>query len=187
MGANGKNDLGDIVEAYCPACRLNLDASVAALLSDGSIAKVQCRTCGNFHEFRPPVSEEERRERGLQRAMNMRRKRTYVPDATIKRGGKVVIQMGNRPPQVPASKAAEAATAVAPSAAARSEWEKLTTGVSSTQASLYREQRKYRAGDFLIHKKYGFGYVKEVREVDGGEWAVVVFRDLTDTLPINRP
>ena len=185
MGANGKHDLGDIVEAYCPACRLNLDASVAALMSDGSIAKVQCRTCGNFHEFREPVSEEQRRERGVQRAMNMRRKRTYVPDATIKRGGKVVVQMGNRPPQAPTSKVV--AEPVVVNAAARSEWEKLTAGVSSTQASLYREQRKYREGDFLIHKKYGFGYVKEVRDVDGGEWAVVVFRDLTDTLPINRP
>jgi hypothetical protein len=184
MGANGKLDLGDILEAYCPACRLNLDASVAALHADGAVAKVQCRTCGNFHEFKAPVPDDVRRERGVQRAMNMRRKRTYVPDATIKRGGKVVVQMGNRPPDSLKSTVAPAAT-VSPEA--RSEWEKVTAGVGSTQASLYREQRKYRAGDYLIHKKHGFGYVKEVREIDGAEWAVVIFRDLTETLPTGRP
>jgi hypothetical protein len=184
MGANGKLDLGDILEAYCPACRLNLDASVAALLPDGAVAKVQCRTCGNFHEFKAPVPDDVRRERGMQRAMNMRRKRTYVPDATIKRGGKVVVQMGNRPPDSPVS---QVAVAPAVHAESRSEWEKVTAGVGSTQASLYREQRKYRAGDYLIHKKHGFGYVKEVRQVEDGEWAVVVFRDLTETLPVGRP
>jgi len=179
MDKNGRRDLGDIVEAYCPTCRLNLNASVAALLENGAIGKVQCRTCGNFHAYKPPVPDEVRREQGVKRALNIRKKRgAYVPEATYKRGGKVVKTTVRTPDF-------EVRAPVDP--AAKSEWERLTEGVTSRQATIYRESKGYSVGDYLIHKKHGLGYVKEVREVEGEGWAIVIFRECTDTIPMNRP
>lgn len=43
--------LGDVVDDYCPRCRLLLNHDVAALL-EGQVAKVTCRTCYNTHDYR---------------------------------------------------------------------------------------------------------------------------------------
>lgn len=43
--------LGDVVDDYCPRCRLLLNHDVASLYS-GAVAKVTCRTCHNTHDFR---------------------------------------------------------------------------------------------------------------------------------------
>jgi len=43
--------LGDVVDDYCPRCRLLLNHDVAALMGT-EIAKVTCRTCFNSHEYR---------------------------------------------------------------------------------------------------------------------------------------
>src|SRR5262245_49339072 len=43
--------LGDVVEDYCPRCRLLLNHDVASLVA-GAVAKVTCRTCFNTHDFR---------------------------------------------------------------------------------------------------------------------------------------
>jgi hypothetical protein len=43
--------LGDVLDDYCPNCRLLLNHDVAALLGS-AIAKVTCRTCFNTHDFR---------------------------------------------------------------------------------------------------------------------------------------
>ena len=43
--------LGDVVDDYCPRCRLLLNHDVAALL-EGQVAKVTCRTCFNTHDYR---------------------------------------------------------------------------------------------------------------------------------------
>jgi Zn-finger nucleic acid-binding protein len=43
--------LGDVVEDYCPRCRLLLNHDVASLVG-GEVAKVTCRTCFNTHDFR---------------------------------------------------------------------------------------------------------------------------------------
>ena len=59
----GKYDLGDILEAYCPVCKLKLDASVAAFGDDGELARVQCRTCGNFNKYVPAEYAAKRKER----------------------------------------------------------------------------------------------------------------------------
>jgi hypothetical protein len=173
-------DLGDIVEAYCPRCRLNLDASVAAI-TGGEIRQVQCRTCGNFHEFKSPVPPETLKERGLKRALNMKKKRTFVPSVTVKSGGRIKELPGRN------GDAATAPAAPPKPAGSSDEWHKHTDGVPSHKASLYRPQRRYSTGDYLIHKQHGMGYVKEVSSQDGKEWAVVVFRLLNETLPVNRP
>jgi hypothetical protein len=43
--------LGDVIDDYCPRCRLLLNHDIASL-SDGKVAKVTCRTCFNTHDYR---------------------------------------------------------------------------------------------------------------------------------------
>jgi hypothetical protein len=43
--------LGDVIDDYCPRCRLLLNHDVASLF-DSNVAKVTCRTCYNTHDFR---------------------------------------------------------------------------------------------------------------------------------------
>jgi hypothetical protein len=43
--------LGDVLDDYCPRCRLLLNHDVASLLN-GSVAKVTCRTCFNTHDYK---------------------------------------------------------------------------------------------------------------------------------------
>ena len=43
--------LGDVIDDYCPRCRLLLNHDIASL-NDGKVAKVTCRTCFNTHDYR---------------------------------------------------------------------------------------------------------------------------------------
>ena len=43
--------LGDVLDDYCPRCRLLLNHDIASL-TEGQIAKVTCRTCYNSHDYR---------------------------------------------------------------------------------------------------------------------------------------
>lgn len=43
--------LGDVVDDYCPRCRLLLNHDAASLLN-GVVAKVTCRTCFNTHDYK---------------------------------------------------------------------------------------------------------------------------------------
>jgi len=43
--------LGDVIDDYCPRCRLLLNHDVASLVS-AEVAKVTCRTCFNTHDYR---------------------------------------------------------------------------------------------------------------------------------------
>jgi hypothetical protein len=43
--------LGDVIDDYCPRCRLLLNHDVTSLFGD-EVAKVTCRTCHNAHDYR---------------------------------------------------------------------------------------------------------------------------------------
>ena len=43
--------LGDVIDDYCPRCRLLLNHDVASLYG-GVVAKVTCRTCHNTHDYK---------------------------------------------------------------------------------------------------------------------------------------
>ena len=43
--------LGDVIDDYCPRCRLLLNHDVTSLTGT-EIAKVTCRTCFNTHDYR---------------------------------------------------------------------------------------------------------------------------------------
>lgn len=42
--------LGDLVDDYCPRCRLLLNHAIASMI-DGKVAKVICQTCLSEHPF----------------------------------------------------------------------------------------------------------------------------------------
>ena len=57
--------LGDVIDDYCPRCRLLLNHDVTSLFGD-AVAKVTCRTCHNAHDYRHaqvPPSASRRRSR----------------------------------------------------------------------------------------------------------------------------
>jgi hypothetical protein len=43
--------LGDVIDDYCPRCRLLLNHDVSSLFGI-EVAKVTCRTCHNTHDYR---------------------------------------------------------------------------------------------------------------------------------------
>ena len=47
----GATRLGDIIDDYCPRCRLLSNHSVAALIGE-EVKKVICRTCNHSHDFK---------------------------------------------------------------------------------------------------------------------------------------
>lgn len=52
LGINIKPQLGGDIEAYCGKCKDNREHVIAALKSDGSVGRVQCRTCQSNHIFK---------------------------------------------------------------------------------------------------------------------------------------
>ncbi len=43
--------LGDVIDDYCPRCRLLMNHDIASL-NGTDVAKVTCRTCYNTHDYR---------------------------------------------------------------------------------------------------------------------------------------
>jgi hypothetical protein len=43
--------LGEVIDDYCPRCRLLLNHDVAAFVN-GEVAKVTCRTCYDTHDYK---------------------------------------------------------------------------------------------------------------------------------------
>jgi hypothetical protein len=58
--------LGDVIDDYCPRCRLLLNHDVTSLF-EGAVAKVTCRTCHNTHDYRhaqvPPKRKSKRNDK----------------------------------------------------------------------------------------------------------------------------
>jgi hypothetical protein len=59
--------LGDVIDDYCPRCRLLLNHDVTSLFQS-EVAKVTCRTCFNTHDFKhgqvPPRRKSKKDEKG---------------------------------------------------------------------------------------------------------------------------
>lgn len=43
--------LGDMIDDYCPRCRLLLNHNVVSMVGE-EVVKVRCRTCHNEHDYR---------------------------------------------------------------------------------------------------------------------------------------
>jgi hypothetical protein len=44
--------VGDVLDDYCPRCRLLLNHDIASLIGDAEVAKTTCRTCFDTHDYR---------------------------------------------------------------------------------------------------------------------------------------
>ena len=55
--------LGDVLDDYCPKCRLLLNHSVVGMVKD-EIRKVRCQTCQNEHVFRHARMPKKRDSKG---------------------------------------------------------------------------------------------------------------------------
>lgn len=155
--------LGDIVEIRCRYCRLNLDATVAAMNADGSIAKVQCRTCRHFQDYKPPIPPEQARARQMQRVMRLAQKHTGT---------------GPRKAVSPSRTLDES-----PEAVARALWEEATRDAQAWKARPYDPHRSYLPDDLIAHKVHGLGVVREALE--GA--ILVLFREGFQRLPHDVP
>ncbi|MBN2371007.1 MAG: hypothetical protein JXO72_11020 [Vicinamibacteria bacterium] len=62
MNMLGQPRLGDVIDDYCPRCRLLLNHDIASLFAD-QVAKVTCRTCHNTHDYRHAQVPAKRRSR----------------------------------------------------------------------------------------------------------------------------
>ena len=161
--------LGDIIEAYCEKCRLNLDVSVAAV-ADGEIQQVQCRTCNNFVPYKEPVPDSVKKDRAFKRVLRMRDRKSGAGRQPV------VTQKGTPPPKQLASRT--------PGIDPR--WVELTDDMDSTRAVPYTPQRRYSEGDYLLHKSFGMGYVEAVEDGEEGPEAKVLFRNGHQLLACNR-
>jgi hypothetical protein len=101
--------LGDVVDDYCPRCRLLMNHDVASLYQE-QVAKVTCRTCHNTHDYRHAVVPPKRKAKQTEKQKLMEQ---------------VLAGMGRPPespvtpaPPIPVPSLPDPAAAVVPSAPA---------------------------------------------------------------------
>lgn len=159
--------LGQDIEIHCRFCRLNLDGVVAALGPEGSLLKVQCRTCRHFQDFKPPADLAAKRAKLVAKAMRIAERHTAGQGGT--RGS--------------TRKATPSQTDLSPEAVLRKMWEDATKDASPMKMKVYDRHRMYRIDDLVAHKAHGLG---QVREVSDGEM-VVLFREGFVRLEMDQP
>ena len=54
--------LGDVIDDYCPRCRLLLNHDVSSIVA-GEVSKATCRTCFNTHDYRHAQVPQRRRSK----------------------------------------------------------------------------------------------------------------------------
>lgn len=116
---------------------------------DGRPKRVECQTCGSQHNYRPPAA-----------APSAKPARTRAAPAPKASGG-------------------GSSHRVKAEAARRNEWETRVLGQAATAFTRFAIDRTFSAGELLLHKKFGEGYVVEVLD---GLKVSVMFRDGARTL-----
>lgn len=153
--------VGDLVEVYCRRCKLNLGATVAAVVGD-EIVRVVCRSCDESQRYSPPRNERKMGRRVVEVQPTRKRRRTPTPSLQIPNIDKLP------PPKRPKRR-----PTLPPKTADELRWEEATAGVESRYARPHRAEERYDVGEFVLDKRSGMGVV-EAREEDGT--LVVLFR-----------
>ena len=140
---------GSEIDAYCTKCRMDLGHRVIAMVGP-TPKRVICQTCNSQHNYRAPRSE---------------------PRAKAKADGS------------PARAAADGRSASGGGRGRaeqerRSEWEARIAGKALTAFIRYSMERRFSAGELILHSKFGEGYVTDVE----GAKINVMFRDGARTL-----
>lgn len=156
--ATKKPKTGGEIDAYCTKCKLDLGHRVIAMVGD-VVKKVECRTCGSHHLYRPPKSERQERARML--------------DTKVFGGDKSKSGDGEKKPAARTTservKAAEAAERERTSA-----WEKAIAGQPASVFKPFRITLTFVEGDLVRHSKFGDGVVSKV--IDKGK-VEILFQD----------
>ncbi len=160
--------VGDLVEAYCRRCKLNLGATVAAVVGD-EIVRVVCRTCDESQRYSAPRTERKVGRRVVDVQPTRKRRRTPMPSLQIPHVDKLAPpQKVKRRPTLP------------PKTADELRWEEATKEADSRFARPHRAEERYDAGELILDKRWGMGVV-EAREEDGT--LVVLFRGGVRRMP----
>jgi len=152
-------EIGEIVDIFCGKCRLNLDGSVTALGKGNQVVQVTCRTCDEVQKFRPPMPDEEQRQRLLKKAFAIRDRRRQQAASNQEDMGRAYSTSD-----------------------VMARWREATEGADS-RAPIYRDTEVYDVGDFLIHNRHGLGVVQEV--LHGGA-ALVLFREIEEPVEMGK-
>ena len=72
--------LGDVIDDYCPRCRLLMNHDVASM-TGSEVAKVTCRTCHNTHDYRHAQVPAKRKTKGKQAQTLMEEVLSSLPPA----------------------------------------------------------------------------------------------------------
>jgi len=206
------HQIGDVVDGFCPRCRLNTYQIVSA--TDGrEVFSATCRTCRNTIPYKPEVSIDELREKQIKKLKTLVRKKSkdmmtpsiiHLASRKNRDAGDLDMplrafrEMHGRdpdatpPPSVPAAMAEAVAhrnTPVAPVASsgatgATARWQRLTERLSARDGRPYVPTRTYKVGDVLLHKTHGLGIVEQVVHEQA---VMVLFRDVETVLEMAAP
>ncbi|HET9959930.1 MAG TPA: hypothetical protein VFQ61_35805 [Polyangiaceae bacterium] len=149
---------GSEIDSYCTKCRMDLGHRVVAMVA-GAPKRVVCLTCNSEHNYRAP--------------------RTLKSNNTKDLGVRSRSDRASVPPKAPsASGGGSGGVRAASKAKAESEryenWASRTLGQAVDAFTRYSMERTFRAGELVLHPKFGEGYVDQVLE--GGK-VNVMFRE----------
>ena len=141
---------GSEIDSWCTRCKMDLMHRIIAM-HQGRPARVICQTCFSQHNYRAP--------RAAPKTRAVLGRAAAAPGSS---------PAASRPPTRARSEQER-----------RTEWESRIAGQALTAFTRYSMERTFRAGQLVLHTKFGEGYVIDVRE-DGK--LSVMFRDGPRTL-----
>lgn len=150
---------GGEIDSWCTKCKLDLTHRIIAMVGD-VVKKVECKTCGSHHLYRPPKSERDRA-------------------VAAKAAAREAREAGRPAPSASSSSSSRAGRSGS-SASARAErdlvaiWERSIAGQPSTAFKPYRITLVLSVGELVRHSKFGDGVVARV--LDAGK-VEILFKD----------
>jgi len=153
-----QGNVGDVIDIYCTACKLNLDGTVTALGQGREVLQVTCKTCDSVQKYHRPVEDHEHRKKLLRKAFAIRDKRR---------------QQGLSDEERATAHSSNDITA---------RWRKATEGLGA-RTPIYKVSGEYEEGDAMIHPQHGLGIVVQVLHENA---LVVLFREAEVPLEMGK-
>jgi hypothetical protein len=155
-----KPKTGGEIDSWCTKCRLDLTHRIIAMVGD-AVKKVECKTCGSHHLYRPPKTERDRKAAA----------RAAAPP-----------RPSDGKPSAPAGKSGGGERLTAAQRAERDQtaaWEHAIAGRPSGAFKPYRITLDLVEGELVHHSKFGDGVVSKV--LDQGK-VEILFKDGPKTM-----
>jgi hypothetical protein len=159
-----KPKTGGEIDAWCTKCRLDLTHRIIAMVAE-VVKKVECKTCGSHHLYRPPKSERE--SRAAARLSSPKSSETKASSSPARAPGTERITAAQR---------AERDNSAA--------WERAIAGQPSSAFKPYRITITLGEGELVHHTKFGDGVVAKV--IDRGK-VEILFKDGPRTMAHGQP